>query len=454
MKCAPFALFRCSKGWAKTHKWFIMRANPRIYTGEPDEDMQMRHSLMHRRVRLTFVAGASAAILSACNGQALDFDLRGNLGEFTTAQAATAPLADRPRPDNRGVISYPSYQVAVARRGDTLADVAARVGADTAQLARYNGIDPTAPLRKDEIIALPNRVAEPSPATGATGENAGVDISSLAGNAIDRAPAAPGVQTATLAPAAPTANAARGLAKEPIRHRIERGETAYTVARLYSVPVKALAEWNGLGADFAVREGQYLLIPVPQQNPPKRSTAAPATAVAAPAPAPAVTTLPGQGTPTPTPPSAKTALPTDDTAKPQPAALAPAKPVADVGKTTKSTASAKMATPVQGSIIRGYAKGKNEGINIKAASGAPVKAADSGTVAAITKSAEGVPIVVVRHQDNLLTVYANVTDVSVAKGDSVARGQQIAKLRGGTEAYVHFEVRKGFDSVDPAPYIN
>jgi murein DD-endopeptidase MepM/ murein hydrolase activator NlpD len=113
-----------------------------------------------------------------------------------------------------------------------------------------------------------------------------------------------------------------------------------------------------------------------------------------------------------------------------------------------------MQTPVLGSIIRGYSKGKNEGINIKAAAGAPVKAADTGTVAAITKSADGVPIVVVRHAGNLLTVYANVTDVSVKKGDSVTRGQQIAKLRAGDDAYVHFEVRKGFDSVDPAPFIN
>lgn len=409
----------------------------------------MRHSFMRRPVRLSFLAGSSAMLLSACAGQPLDFDLRGNLGTFTTAQAATAPLADRPSPDSRGVISYPNYQVAVARRGDTLADVAARVGASTSQLASYNGIDPSVKLRKDEIIALPNRVAEPSAATGAAAGP--VDISSLAGNAIDRAPTAPGVQTATLAPASPAPAAAVQSAREPIRHRVERGETAYTVARLYSVPVKALAEWNGLGADFAVREGQFLLIPVPQQNPPKRSTAVTATPAAVPAPD---TTLPGQGSPTPTPPSAKTALPQDDTAKPLPPAATPQKPVADVGKTTATTAKAKMTTPVRGSIIRGYAKGKNEGINIKAAAGAPVKAADSGTVAAITKSAEGVPIVVVRHEGNLLTVYANVASVSVAKGDNVARGQQIAKLRSGDDAYVHFEVRKGFESVDPAPYLN
>ena len=406
----------------------------------------MSHPLtMCRKARLLVLLGGSVVALAACENQPLDLDLRGGLGSFSTAQAATAPLADRPRPDSRGVISDPNFQVVVARRGDTLADVANRVGADTAQLARYNGIDPTVPLRKDEIIALPSRVAEPSAATGGTGPIQPVDISSLAGSAIDRAPAPAGVQTASLPPASGAAAAAAPAqtGKEPVRHRIERGETAYTVARLYNVPVKALAEWNGLGADFAVREGQFLLIPVAQQAPPKRTAALEPP-----------TTLPGAGSPTPTPPSATKPLPQDDTAKPKPAAAQkPAKPVADVGKVTKSSAVTKMVTPVQGSIIRGYSKGKNEGINIKAANGAPVRAADTGTVAAITKSAEGVPIVVLRHEDNLLTVYANVTDVSVKKGDSVKRGAQIAKLRTGTDAYVHFEVRKGFDSVDPTPYI-
>ncbi len=407
----------------------------------------MRPSIMRRKVRLSLLATASATLLTACGDQPLDFDLRGIGGGFSTADAATGPLANRPKPDDRGVISYPNYQVAVARRGDTLGDVAKRVNVDPAALARFNGINIDDTLRKDEIIALPRRVAEPSPATGAasSGPIQPVDISSLAGGAIDRAPATPGVQTAALPPATNAPQAQTG--QEPVRHKVERGETAYTVARLYNVPVKALSEWNGLGADFAVREGQFLLIPVAKQNPPARK--------ATPAPsATATTTAPGTGTPTPTPPSAAKPLPKDDTAKPAPAAKAPSKPVADVGKTTKPARATKMTTPVTGSIIRGYAKGRNEGINIKAAAGTPVKAADSGTVAAITKSAEGVPIVVVRHAGNLLTVYANVTDVSVAKGDSVGRGQQIAKLRSGDDAYVHFEVREGFDSVDPAPFLN
>jgi murein DD-endopeptidase MepM/ murein hydrolase activator NlpD len=403
--------------------------------------------------RISLLAGVACIALSACSGP-LDLDLRGLGGGFTTADAAQAPLAARPQPDDRGVISYPNYQVAVARRGDTLTDVANRVGLDTTTLAKYNGIDPTVSLRKDEIIALPTRVAEPSPATGAaaTGPIKPVDISTVAGGAIDRAPATPaGVQTTALAPAK-TPPAQTG--NEPIRHKVERGETAFTVARLYSVPVKDLAEWNGLGADFAIRAGQFLLIPVPSQNPPK----------AAPAQTAAATPLPGEGSSTPTPPSATKPLPAEKVApavapittaavtpKAEPK---PVKPVADVGKTSKPAASGKLVRPVNGTIIREYSKGKNEGINIKAAAGTSVKAADTGTVAAITKSADGVPIVVVRHAGNLLTVYANVTDVSVKKGDSVSRGQSIAKLRGGSDSFVHFEVRKGFDSVDPNPFLN
>jgi len=406
--------------------------------------------------RVALLAGAACITLAGCS-EPLDFDLRGLGGGFTTANAANAPLADRPSPDNRGVISYPNYQVAVAQRDDTLTDVANRVGLNPATLAKYNGIDADVKLRKGEIIALPTRVSEPSPATGAatTGPIKPVDISSVAGGAIDRAPETPAtVQTTTLAPAA-TSTAKAQTGQEPVRHKVERGETAFTVARLYSVPVKDLAEWNSLDANFAIREGQFLLIPVPSQNAPKATPAQTATA----------TTLPGEGSSTPTPPSATKPLPAEKIAPAAAAATAtavvatkeaekPAKPVADVGKTTQKAATGKLVRPVNGTIIREYAKGKNEGINIKAAAGTSVKAADAGTVAAITKSADGIPIVVVRHSGNLLTVYANVTDVAVKKGDSVSRGQNIAKLRNGSDAFVHFEVRKGFDSVDPAPYLN
>ncbi len=379
----------------------------------------------------------SAMALTAC-AEPLDFDLRGQLGAFSTSNAARSATANRPKPDNRGVISYPGYQVVVARRGDTLEQVATRVGLPAGELAKYNGVAVDAPLRDGEIVALPKRVTEPSPATGAiaTGpiQSSSVDVTSLAGQAIDNAPDT-STRVAANTPLSPDLSQ---TAEEPVRHRVERGETAYTIARLYRVPVRSLAEWNGLGSDFAVREGQFLLIPVAQKAPPKP------TPVAQPA---ETVTAPGQGTQTPTPPSASKPLPVDDT---DAEIAAPAAP--NVGKTTKTTQTA-MSRPVDGTIIREYTKGRNEGIDIKGQPGASVAAAADGSVAAITKSAEGIPIVVLRHPDNVLTVYANVDDVAVKKGDKVKRGKTIAKLRDGDQSFVHFEVRQGFDSVDPNSYL-
>ncbi|MCR8550192.1 peptidoglycan DD-metalloendopeptidase family protein [Salipiger sp. P9] len=377
------------------------------------------------------------AALGACS-QPFDYDMRGRMGgSVDTSQAALSAVADRPAPDDRGVISYPNYQVAVARRGDTLNDVATRVGLPAGELARYNGIQTDDSLRTGEIIALPRRVTEPSPATGAAGTGpirpaAEVDITTLAGNAIDNAPATP----AQTAPPPQT-----GV--EPIRHKVARGETAYTIARLYNVTPRALADWNGLDRNFSLREGQYLLIPVVEQT----------------AAAPTNDTPPGVGSPTPEPPSASQPLPKDQPSAAEAAASAAkatAKPVADIGQTqaAKATAAkAAMAMPVSGSIIREYAKGKNEGIDISAPAGAPVSAAASGTVAAITTNTDNVQIVVIRHPDDVLSIYTHVDNLSVQKGDAVSRGQSIGKVRAGEPSFLHFEVRKGFDSVDPMSYL-
>ncbi|MBU2982615.1 LysM peptidoglycan-binding domain-containing M23 family metallopeptidase [Lentibacter algarum] len=392
---------------------------------------------------IRLLSGAAAlALLAGCD-EPLDLDLRGKFDSaFDTSDAARNATANRPKPDNRGIISYPNYQVAVAQRGDTLATVAARINFDAVELARYNGMQTNDSLRAGEVIALPRRVAEPSPATGAvtTGpiKPAPVDISTLAGDAIDSADAS---KPAT-APKGQT-----GI--EPIRHKVVRGETAFTVSRLYNVSVRSLADWNGLGSEFTIREGQYLLIPTALSEPPKRTQQKSSSDKA--------TTLPGNGSPTPVPPSAVKPLPAPEAAKPTASAAksegVPAKTPDLSASQSKPTNSGKFAYPVRGKIIREYSKGKNEGIDIAAPAGTAIGAASSGTVAAITSDADQVPIIVVKHPDNLLTVYANVGTINVKKGDKVRRGQSLAKVRSGDSAYVHFEVRKGFESVDPMPYL-
>lgn len=375
----------------------------------------------------TALAGSALLVLTACDTP-LDFDLRGGNAPNTAAAARTA-AAERPQPDGRGVISYPGYQVVVARRGDTLASVAARVGVDANQLARFNGIQTGDILRQGEIVALPGRVAEPA---GGPIQPPNADITSIAGNALDNAQTSQ-VQTSALEPAGQT-----GV--EPVRHKVERGETAFTIARLYNVSIRSLAEWNGLDSNFSVREGQYLLIPVALPG----GRTEPFDEASA----------PGQGSVTPTPPSATKPLPAEDTKPAARPVKSTAAPDLSKSRTKASTTKSRMEFPVRGDIIREYQKGKNEGIDIAATPGSTVKAAATGVVAAITEDTNGIPIIVIKHDANLLTVYSNVAGVAVKKGDQVTRGQKLAEIRRDGAAALHFEVREGFDSVDPLPYLN
>jgi murein DD-endopeptidase MepM/ murein hydrolase activator NlpD len=375
---------------------------------------------------------ASMLALGACTTSEFDWDLRNNPSDTTAG--ALAATRDRPQPDARGVLSYPGYQVVLARRGDTVTSVAQRIGIDPVALGRHNALVPTDPLREGEILALPRRVSEPPPGTAGSGIAGGpIDVTTIAGNAIDRAqPSQPGAAGQPVpfqvAPAGP----------EPLRHQVKRGETAYSIARTYNVSARALADWNGLGPDLALREGQYLLIP---------TTEAPAGRSVDEA-----VTSPGEGSPTPLPPSAAAPLP-DETPAPaaQEAPGTPASP--NLGDDRTGASAARLAMPVGGEIIRPFAKGRNEGIDIAAAAGSPVKAAADGTVAAVTKDTNQVPIVVIRHADGLLTVYAGIDGLAVAKGNAVKRGQQIATVRAGSPSFLHFEVRKGVEAVDPMGYL-
>ena len=370
-------------------------------------------------------------VLSACS-EPLDFDMRSQIGGgFDTSDAAIAATANRPQPDDRGVISYPNYQVAIAQRGDTLTTLAGRIGLPAPELARFNGVRVDDTLRAGEVIALPRRVAEPSPATGAitTGpiQPAGtVDVATLAAGAIENASPTP-APAATATPPAQT-----GI--EPVRHRVARGETAFTIARLYNVTPRALAEWNALDADLTLREGQFLLIPVPEQS---------GTTTAA-------VTAPGAGSPTPVPPSASSPLPEDETALP--VSPEPTEPVADIGQPS-NTPSTAMTAPVEGSIARAFAGDRNPGVVFSATAGGSVKAAASGSVISVSSGSDGIRFVLIRHPDDLLTAYRFVDNVLVSVGDAVSRGQTIASVAPGDPAALDFRVYRGTTALDPATYL-
>ncbi len=380
------------------------------------------------------VLGVTAMLLlSACGGGNLDWDLRAGEGALNTSGAVQGNNAARPSPDSRGVISYPDQQVAVARRGDTVASIAARIGMNADELARYNALRPGDALVEGQQLALPSGGAGPGGSMtggviGSTAPGGALDVSTIATTALDRV--GPATTTTTAMPASGNTT----------RYQVKRGETAFSIARVFGVSARSLADLNGLGADLEVREGQYLMIP--------SGAGSPAAAVVDDTP-------PGTGSPTPQPPSAKKPLPAEKPAKATTTAGKPKAeaPAADLGKDRTAASATKFAMPVNGNIIRGYTKKKNDGIDIAAAAGTAVKSAADGSVAAVTKDTAGTPIVVIRHADGILTVYAGVDGLKVAKGDKVKRGQTIAVVRAAQPAFVHFEVRKGVDSVDPMPYL-
>lgn len=235
-------------------------------------------------------------------------------------------------------------------------------------------------------------------------------------------------------PAAVAGQQAAAAGTAATTHTVVAGETAWSIARRYGITVQELARANGLSEAMSVRTGQRLAIP---------ATGAGGQVVVA---------APGVGSATPQPPSSTQPLPNEQTRPVAAATAAPAASAPNLGQTrTAASGSGKFAMPASGSIIRTYRKGTNEGIDIAAAPGSAVKAAAGGTVAAVTRDTDGVPIVVVRHDDGLMTVYAGVDKLSVNKGDSVSRGQSIGAAR--SSGVLHFEVRKGFDSVDPEGYL-
>ena len=356
----------------------------------------------------------------------LDFDLRGN--EYDTSDAVRRAMGTRPLPDSRGIISYATYEVAVAREGDTIKTIAQRLGLEPKNVASYNGMSSLEKLNEGQLISLPNRTdtrkLQPNSSISNRKE---VNVTELATTAIETAE---DKNKGTKKTASKQEN-------EPIRHKVSRGETAFTISRLYNVSIRSLADWNGLDSNYTIREGQYLLIPLP------RNQTVPEVVMG----------KPGENSKTPSPPSSSEALP-------EPMSTAKSETTSGKAKTskppenTKANNAGQFSYPVNGKIIRDYVKNKTDGIDISAPVGTPIIAAEKGIVAAITEDTQEVPIIVLKHEGNLLTVYAGVGNISVKEKDEVSRSQLLGKIQPGNPPFVHFEIRRGFESLDPMEFLH
>jgi murein DD-endopeptidase MepM/ murein hydrolase activator NlpD len=113
--------------------------------------------------------------------------------------------------------------------------------------------------------------------------------------------------------------------------------------------------------------------------------------------------------------------------------------------------------PAKGRVISGFGArgtgGANDGINIALPEGTPVKAAEGGTVVHADDALKGYgKLVLIRHPNGFVSVYAHNGELKVKRGESVKRGQVIAasgQSGNVTAPQLHFELRKGATPVDP-----
>ncbi|WP_165837507.1 LysM peptidoglycan-binding domain-containing M23 family metallopeptidase [Zavarzinia aquatilis] len=274
-------------------------------------------------------------------------------------------------------------------------------------------------------------------------------------------------------------------------HTVVAGDTVYNISRRYGVDQASLMAENGISPPFTVKLGQKLRIPGQVQAPAPTTTPTPASTVAAPvavpaaaepvenpAPVPEIIEPDPDSLPPPKPAAdAATAPALAMTEVPQPArkpvpppvaaptaaaaATVPARP-GSASSEAPSAGDMRFVWPVAGDVISEFGAKPggqhNDGINIQAAQGTTVRAAESGVVAYAGNEIRGFGnLVLIRHAGGWMTAYAHNATLLVKQGDKVVRGQQIARVGhtgNVTVPQLHFEVRKGRTPVDPLKYLD
>ncbi len=227
------------------------------------------------------------------------------------------------------------------------------------------------------------------------------------------------------------------------QYTVVSGDTLNRIAYKHGVTVAALKTANNIKTSN-IRIGQKLIIPskVYHNLAPDQTTTASVTKVET----KKVTT---------TPVTASTSSLSNDkiteTAKVDSNVTAPAK-----------TGIGKLRWPAKGQIASSFGSktddGKrNDGLDILLPEGTAVKAAENGVVIYASNGLKGYGnTVLVRHDGDIVTVYAHAKSLNVKRGDKVQRGQVIAQsgMTGSAKRpKLHFEVRKNATPQNPITFL-
>ncbi len=231
----------------------------------------------------------------------------------------------------------------------------------------------------------------------------------------------------------------------PRQYRVREGDTIYRISRLFGVNSSEISRLNELSAPYSITPGQSLRLPSQSwkaETP--REIAQDASSSFSVTEAP-----PLEGAP---PASVETAQ-LDEPARSAPKSRVTTRPPA--------RSSGNFMKPVDGRVVSGFGPKKdglhNDGINIAAPRGAPVRAAENGVVvyAGDELKASG-NLVLIRHQGHYMTAYAHLDKTMIKRGMTVKRGQTIGTVGSSgsvSSPQLHFEVRKGTKAINPAKYL-
>jgi lipoprotein NlpD len=241
----------------------------------------------------------------------------------------------------------------------------------------------------------------------------------------DRRPTA---RASTAKPAtapAPAAPAAQSTPAVPDGfYAVKRGDTLYSIALEHGHDYREVAEWNSLDDPTKLNVGQVLRVKPPAQ---------PAVVVGSGRAGSRIESRPLEAQ---KPPEGQ-----------KPAAAA-STPVREEPKLEAHPMT--FAWPVKGKVVAGFAEPRQKGIDIEGRSGDAVIAAAPGRVTYVGSGIAGLgKLIVIRHDQGYITVYAHNKDILVKEQQSVTRGQKIAEL--GEK--LHFQIRKGAAAVDPLLYL-
>ena len=267
---------------------------------------------------------------------------------------------------------------------------------------------------------------------------------------------------------------------------VARGDTMYSIAFRNGVDFRALAKWNGIAAPYTIWPGQKLRLSPPRGGTPATAVA---TASASPVHAPAASAAPSEASapvfenapaaatgssvavasvaraPRPVPATAasavspaapaSTVVPVAGESRPATPLPAPA-PVAASGG-ARVAGGVTWRWPADGQVVKRFTPGDAvPGIEIAGKAGDPVRAAADGVVVYSGNGLVGYgELVIIKHNDSLLSAYGHNSKRLVTEGQRVSAGQVIAQMgsSGASRVELSFQIRKDGNPVDPLSYL-